>query len=336
MDVPRCSALILLIIAGGFFAAAETAFSYCNKIRMKTLAEEEGNRKARRVLKILDDFDSGLATLLIGTNIIHVAASSIATVLAITICLDETVASVLSTVIMTVLVFFFSETIPKSIAKENCDSVAMALALPLQVLMTVFFPVSKLFSLLSDLLKKIFSRGEQTPTVTEDEFQDIVNTIEEEGVLEHDETQIIQSAIEFSDKTVREVMRPKEEMVCIDVNTPPSELKSFILSMNYSRIPVYEDSIDNIIGFIQAEELLESYMENRHDRVREKLRKTFKVSPVMRLNALFEQMGRRRTHIAIVSDSDGKTLGLVTMEDIIEEIVGEIYDEDEAGEGASK
>ena len=329
-NIPRCIVILILILAGGFFAAAETAFSYCNRIRMKTLAEEEGNRRAARVVKITDRFDSALVTVLVGNNVIHVAASVLATALALRLVPGRPgEASLLSTVILTLLVFFFSETIPKSIARAQSDALALAFSVPIQLLMWILTPVSVLFSGLSAGIKKLFRVEEEAPTVTEDEFATIVETTVDEGVLEPSDNRIIQSAIEFSDTTVGECMCPRAEMTVLDIHTSTDALREALLSCKYSRLPVYSGTENNIVGILQTKIAAHRLLLREDFSIAESITAPYRVRPDMKLDLLFEEMGRRRTHIAIVENDRGDAIGLVTMEDILEEIVGEIYDEDE-------
>lgn len=329
-SIPRCIAVIALILGGGFFSAAETAFSSCNYIRMKTLAEEEQNRRAARVVRIKDRFDGALVSLLIGTNVIHVAASVIATALAIDWMNGrEAEASLVSTIVMTLLVFFISETIPKSIAKANSDSFAMAIALPLQLLMWILTPITLIFSGISAGVKKLFRVGGQTPTATEDEFAAIVENTVDEGVLEPSENRIIQSAIEFSDTTVGEIMCRKYDMVLLDVATGRDDLCRILQDCKFSRLPVYRKTKDNVVGILQTKEALHKLVLGEHFSIAKNMKAPYRVRTEMKLDALFEEMVRLRTHMAVVEDTFGNAVGLITMEDILEEIVGEIYDEDE-------
>ena len=328
-SIPRCIAILLLILFGGFFAAAETAFSYCNRIRMKTLAEDEDDRRAARVVRITDKFDNALISVLIGNNVVHVAASVVATALAVSLIPDEGTASLVSTVALTLLVFFFSETLPKSIARANSDSMAMAMSMPLQVLMWIFTPISVFFIGISNGLKKLFRIRKDSPTVTEDEFATLVENSIGEGTIEPSENRIIQSAIEFSDTTVGEVMRGRDEMFLLNIATPPDELRKILLDTTYSRLPVYSKRPENVVGVLQTKEIARSLLMGENVSVADSITAPLRVRPDMKLDALFEEMGRRRTHIAVVEDDRGNAVGLVTMEDILEEIVGEIYDEDE-------
>ncbi len=332
-DVPRSITLavviLLLIVAGGLFSGTETAYSYCNKIRLRTLAED-GSKRAARALVVSGKFDNALITLLILINVIHVAAASMAAVLAVD--LMGAVGSVVSTVVLTLTAVLFSETIATNIAKANADAWSMAAALPMRALMILLTPVELIFLGLTVLLKKFVFKGEKEPTITEDEFQAAVNDIEDDGVLEPQEGRIIRSAVEFSDKHVRDVMTPREEIVGINVKDGDEALKQTLLSHKYSRFPVYYGTIDNVIGSVRSKSLLIRLRRGLPPDLDSCLIKPLRVPPDMPLDQLFESMSRHRSHLAIVADEDGTTLGLVTMEDALEVIVGEIYDEDEKAE----
>jgi len=323
-SIPRCILILFCVLLGGFFAASETAFSYCNKIRVKTLADE-GDRRAKRTLYILDRFDKMLVTMLIGINVLYILASSTATVLAVGWM--GPVGSVVATVVLTLIIFLFSETIPKDIARTNCDSLSFIFSMPITILMVLFTPISWFFLLIGKAAKKVACRGEKTPTVTENEFSDIIESIEEEGVIEHDEGEIIKSAVEFGDKSVESVMTPLDEVIAIDRNASPENIKEVVLGEKYSRIPVFDGEVDNIIGVVQSKEVLLRIIGNRP--IRFKIHPILTVAPETPIDTVFEEMSRRRNHIAIVKTRDGKTIGLVSMSDILEEIVGEIYDEDD-------
>lgn len=329
-SIPRCILLAVLMLSAGFFTGSETALSYCNRVRMKTLADG-GDRRARRVTLILGRFDSALVTLLIGTNVIYVASSAIATVLAIGWL--GSAGSVTASAVMTLLVFLLCETIPKNIAKANCDSFALAVSLPVLLLTYVLTPVTFIFSGIGNLIKRLIGVGSKAPSVTEDEFATMVETIEEEGVIEPEQSQIIKSAIEFGDLAARDVMTPREEIVAIKRSADPEEWKRLLTGVKYSRIPVYTTDIDHIVGIALSSTCLYNLISGRPLELNgQSMPKPFKVGPDMKLNALFEEMSRRRLHLALVSE-DERTLGLVTMDDILGKIVGKMDDEEELDYG---
>ncbi len=337
--IPRCLLLFGMILLAGFFAGSETAFSYCNRIRMKTLAEEEGNKRAARVVAITDNFDKALVTLLICINVIYVSSSTLATVFAMDLFAKypsvSPYASVISTVGMTVAVFVFSETIPKNIARANSDKLAMLFSFPIWGLMKVLTPVSAVFSAVGNALKKRLNRGKEEPTVTEDEFSDIVEDVEESGTIEPEEGEIIRSAIEFGDMKASDVMTPIESTTMVPQTITPDDLKQILLDCNYSRIPVYKGDKDRIVGILSSKDCLWRFMNGIPVTILAMMKRPYFIMPDMHLNTLFEQMEKKRTHIAIVAEN-GVNLGIVTMENILEEIVGDIYDEDEVPPGQKK
>ena len=328
---PRCIALIVLILAGGFFSGAETAYSYCNRIRMKTLAEE-GGRAAKRVVKITDQFDRMLVTVLVAINVFHVLTSTVATLLAVSLLPQNAeLATLLSTIVMTVLVFFISENIPKSLARANCDRYALVASPVILLLMYVLIPVSYFFTKAGDLFKKILRRGEEVPSITEDEFSDIVEQAEDEGLLEPQETRIIQSAVQFSDVQVKDIFTPVEDVACVERGWDTREIVVYLEDNAFSRMPVYDHDYSHVVGILQTKEYLTAYLNREGDEeieLREYMQPVYFVKPDMNLDALFESMGRRHSHFAVVAKNEAM-LGVVTMEDLLENLVGEIYDEDE-------
>ena len=326
--VPRSLLLIFLIIAGGFFSGAETALSFCNRIRMQVLADA-GNKRAQRAVWILEQFDRAVVTLLIAINILHIIAAAEATVMAVEWMGNS--GSLVATVVMTLLVFFFSETIPKNIARANSDSFMLWSAMPIQLFMILLKPIAAVLTGLGDFAKKRLSRhAASQPSVTEDEFASLVSGAEEEGVIDHEESDIIKSAIDFGDIVAGEVMTRRENMVAIPVNIDRETLKKRLIENKYSRFPVYDGTPDHIIGVARSVRCLWRLMGDKPFDLREYITRPYFVRPDMLISDVFEGMSGRRQHMAIVQDEAGHTLGMLTMEDILEEIVGEIYDEDDS------
>lgn len=332
--IPRSIWLIILIIAGGFFAGAETAFSYVNTVRMRMLGEED--RKARRVVRIIDNFDMTIVTLLIVINIVHIVASVIATSLFIDITGSTAIGPVIATIIITLAIFIFSETIPKNFAKVNADSYALAVALPIIGFTTVLYPLAWLLTKFGEFVKKIFGLEDSEPSVTEDEFSAMVEDAAEDDVFEPEETEIIQSAIEFGDTTVSEIMTPKADIVGISVKADEDEIKQIMIEEKYSRFPVYRGSINNIVGVVRSSAALWQMINSDDFSIRECMVKPMFCSPDDEVDVVFERMCNRKNHFAVIRDDDERTVGIVTMEDILEEIVGEIYDEDDLDEEVSE
>ena len=325
--IPRCILLAALIVGGGLFSGTETAIAYCNRIRFK-LRAEEGERGALRVVKILDRYDNAITTLLIMINVIHIAAASIATVLAVK--LWGASGSVISTVVMTLLVFFFSETLPKSIAKANADTFSSIVSLPLSVLMFLLTPLTFFFSKIGDLAKKLFGGGKKELSMTEDELHTIVENSEEEGGIEPEDSELIQSAIDFSDGIAADIMTPADRMVAINVHDTPDAVLHTILMRKYSRIPVTDGK--NYSGVLQVRKYLRTCIDHPSPALRPLLSPPTFVRAQTPVHTLFEDMRRKKVHMCLIQNDDRKVIGLVTMEDILEELVGDIMDEDDKPE----
>lgn len=325
-SIPRSILLIFTILLSGFFSGSETAISYVNRIRIRRKAEE-GNVRAIRVAHIVDNFDKSLTTLLVGTNLCHVIASVLATSLAVQ--LWGSLGPLIVTVCLTVIIFIFAETLPKNIAKANSDAFAMSVSLPIVFLLTILTPVTWLFITLGNIIKKYLLKVEESPLLTEDEFSTMIDNIEEEGIIEHEESVLIKSAIEFSDVSAADIMIPIENIVAININDSRENIKKKILAEKYSRIPVYSLRRDNIVGILHSKDFLQGTLHNKPLVLKNSITHPYFIKPDMKLDSIFEGLGRSRTHIAIVTGENNKALGIVTMEDILEELFGEIYDEDE-------
>ena len=329
-SIPRSLFVIfLLIVLGGLFAACETAFSSCSRVRLLSWADD-GKSGAKRALRILEKFDKAIITLLIGTNVVHVVAAALAAVLMVSL-VGDAAGSVLSTVIMTLLVFIFSETIPKNIAKVRCDEAACLFSGPLYGLMIVLTPVAWLFTGLSNLMKKLFKTKQDAPAMTEDDFTTMIETIEDEGVLEADESELIQSAVEFTDRTVSEILTPRVQIVGLDLEESDERNLTRILSEKYTRMPVFKHDLDHIVGILNTKQYLQCKLENPENMpsIRALMAEPYYIKGDMGMHSLVEEMRSRQMHLAIVQDEWGGTAGLVTLEDLLEELVGDIWDEDE-------
>lgn len=318
--------LLLLIIGGGYFAATEIALASANKIRIKTMADS-GDRRAKRVSYILSHFDKALTTLLIGNNIMHIGASTLATVLVVRLWGDWAVT--LSTIILSVVVFLFSEMLPKSYAKSKAEDFSLSVSGSLVFLMKLLTPITFIFSSVSNLMAKLF-RSEAEPTVTEEELYDIIDEIAEEGTMDQQRSGLIRSALDFDDITVADILTSRVDLVAIDSELSPSEIVERIKNSRHSRLPVYEDTIDNIIGILGIRKYLKAYME-QGDKLdlRSLLDETLYVHKSMLIDELLRSMQSKKRHMAVVTDDYGGVMGIVTIEDILEELVGEIWDEDD-------
>ncbi len=316
--------IIVLILLSAFFSMSETVFSTCNKIRLKIKAED-GNRHAKLAMKIIDNYDKSLITILIGNNIVNLTSSSLATLVAISLIPNEGVASLVSSIILTLIVLFFGEVFPKNIAKANSDKLCLFLSYPIRFLMIIFTPISIIFYGITILIKKIFGSRESEPEMTEDDLQNIVEAIEEEGVIEEEESDLIQSAIEFDSIVVKEIFTPRKKIYAINIRDDREELIKTLVEGNipFSRIPVYDGSIDNIIGILHVRKFLKEYMLDRDVDIKSLLIEPYFVKPNIKLDDMLDGFSQHKTHIAIVTNNNERVIGMVTMDDVLEELVGE-------------
>lgn len=318
--------IILLIVLSAFFSSVETAFSTVNTIRLRHDADG-GNKRAKTALYITDNYDKALTTILIGNNIVNIGCSSIATVLCLNLFGD--MGAAISTGAVTILVLTFGEILPKCIAKEHADSYCLVTAKPLRVLMTVFTPVVFVFVKLKTAVLNRMRKHDTAPSVTEDELKFIIESIEEEGVLEEQERELVQSALDFDEKSVQEILTPRVDITAVDLSEDVKDVAKLILSERYSRIPVYKDSLDNIVGILHTRDFLEAMIHGEKPEIAKLIQPAYFIYKKKKLSNVLADFKRKKLHMAIVSDDYGGTVGIVTMEDLLEEIVGEIWDEDE-------
>lgn len=311
--------ILVLLVCSALFSASETAFSSVNKIRLKSDAMQ-GNVRAAKALKLADSFERALTAILIGNNLVNILSASLGTII-FTEWFGEGGVGI-STMVMTVLVLIFGEILPKSYAKNHAEQLTLLLAAPLNGLIWILTPLVFLFNQLAKLVTK---KG-AAPSVTEDELKVIVDQIEEEGVLEEQESALVRSALEFDEISVDEVLVPRVRVTAIPKDTPISEIKQIFLSERYSRLPVYDNTIDDIIGFITEKDFF-GLLESGGKELAPIIKNVLRLPEFARISEAMKQMQRAKSHIAIVVDQYGGTKGIVTLEDIIEELVGEIYDE---------
>ena len=316
----------LLLVCAAFFAVTETSMASASRSRIKASAER-GDFRAKKTLYVLDNFDLAISTLLICTNIVHIAAASIVT-LAVTKKWGVSAVSI-STIITTIVVFFAGEMLPKSVAKKYSDTLALSCAPVLCFFMKLFAPLSKLLTWIGQAAAKL-TPGDSQISVTEDELYDIIEDMTEEGSLDEDQGDLISSALQFGDVTVESVLTPRVDIVAININSSHAELLSLIRSTNHSRLPVYEGSIDNIIGVLQIRKYIKAYLRlGENLDIKPMLDEVLFVHQSTNIDELLPILSKRKLNIAVVTDNYGGTLGIVTVEDILEELVGEIWDEDD-------
>ena len=320
---------VLLLFCAAFFAVAETAFASCPKSRVKAAAER-GDARAKTALLILDDFDKAISTLLICTNIVHIATASIVTV-AVTKMWGLSAVSV-STIVTTIVVFFAGEMLPKSIAKKYSEPLALATGPVLRFLMKLFTPLSALLAWIGQSAAKL-TPEENPVSFTEDELYDIIEDMTEEGSLDEQQGELISSALQFGEVTVESVLTPRVDLVAVDISSSLEDILAVIKTTNHSRLPVYEGSVDNIIGVLQIRKFIKAYLRlgNNLD-LRPLMDEVFFIHQSTNIDELLPVMSKRKLNMAVVTDNYGGTLGIVTVEDILEELVGEIWDEDDVVE----
>ncbi|RHO50582.1 HlyC/CorC family transporter [Clostridium sp. AM09-51] len=326
---------VVLLLLSAFFSSTETAFSSVSKIRLKNLADN-GNKKAKTALYVAERYSKALTTILVGNNIVNIANSALATVFFVNI-FGEAQGTVISTVVITIVVLIFGEVLPKNIAIDNAEKICMTFAPVLKFLMVLLTPLSIILMGINKLYKKLArNSNHQEPSVTEDELKYIIESIEEEGVLEQQESELVQSALEFDEKTAEEILTPRVDMVAIDIDDPVEEITELVLKERYSRIPVYRDNIDKIIGVLHTRDYLEALVNNNEKpNIEAMLQPAHFIYKTKKLSALLADFKYNKIHLAVVTDDYGGILGIVTMEDLLEQIVGEIWDEDEEVEKMS-
>lgn len=322
------SLVIVLVLVGmaAFFAIAETALSSVSRNRVK-IAADRGDIRAKNTLFALDNFDRTITTLLICTNIVHISAATIVTV-AVTRIWGLSAVS-LSTIITTIVIFFAGEMLPKSIAKKNSMKFALATAGIVKFFMFIFRPLAALLTKIGRMAADL-TGAEPEVTVTEDELVDIIEDMEEEGSIDEDQSNLLQAAMDFDDTRVKKIMTPVEDMIGIDIDASDEEICEIIKNSNHSRLPVYQGSRDNIIGVLQIRKYMRKYLKSHtYPNVRRLMDKVYFVGKNIRIDELLERLSRRKLNMAVIGGKDGKARGIVTVEDILEELVGEIYDEED-------
>ena len=314
--------IIICVMFSAFFSASETAFTTLNRIRLKTEAEA-GDSRAALVLSIAENYDKMLSTILIGNNIVNIASASLATIVFTHVLGDAGVS--VSTAVMTVIVLIFGEISPKNLAKEHPEAFARFSAPFLRLLITILTPINFIFSQWKKLLNKIFKKKSDN-RMTQEELKTIVDEAQSEGGIDEEKGELIRSAIEFDDLTADDILTPRVDIVGIDEECPFQEISDIFLKNTYSRLPVYSDSIDNIIGIVHEKDYFSAQKSGISD-IKQVMKKVLYISRTVKISDLLRTLQKTKSHMAIVVDEFGGTEGLVTMEDIIEELVGDIWDE---------
>ena len=319
------TSIVFCVIGSAFFSAAEMAYSSCNRIRLENMAEE-GNEKAAKAFTITENYDDALSAILVGNNLVNIAASSLGSLLVLRL-LSEDYAWV-STLALTVIIIIFGETIPKITSKKNATGFSIAFAGFTRFLMIVLKPLTWIVLSLTELLTHSL-KGEKISDddAAVEELHTIIETAEDENVLDEDSSELISNAIDFSDISVSEVMTARVDIIALDIDDDREKLLDVIGASPYSRIPVYEDSIDNIIGILSVNHFLKAMIDDRNVDIRSLLMQPYFVYKTTKLPLVLSMLKDSQQHLAIVTDEYGGTFGIVSMEDVLEELVGEIWDE---------
>ncbi|MCL2342784.1 MAG: hemolysin family protein [Firmicutes bacterium] len=316
--------IILLFIAAAYFALAETAIVSVSRVRLR-LRADRGERNAVRALWIVDNIERAITTILIGTNIARIVAAAMITVMATRAALSVA----LTTVVTALLLFFLCDMLPKSIAKKYSERLSLAVAPSLYFFMRIFAPLSILFAKIGSQAAKL-SKGDPELTVTEDELFDIVETMTDEGEIDQKRGELLYSALEFDDVTVESILTARVDLKAIDLSDSCEEVLETIKREKHSRLPVYRDSVDNIVGVLLIRKYIKAWLKQGPDlQLETLLEEPYFVHGSAKIDELLPELSRRKTNLAVVTDNYGGTLGIVTVEDILEELVGEIWDEDD-------
>jgi len=308
-----------------YFSATETAFTSLNRIKLKNIASD-GNNKAKRVLELSENYDKLLTTILIGNNIVNIMMTAVSTVLFIE--LYGQYGASISTAVITVIVLIFGEISPKSLAKESPEKFAMLVGRSIKICMVILTPLNYIFAKWKGILAKVFKVGSEN-TITEDEIKTIVEEAEVVGGIEAEQSELIQNAIEFNELTAEEVMTPHVDIEAIDITMGEYEVAEIFKKTGYSRLPVYEDDLDKILGVLNQKDF-HNYIIGSNKTISDFVKPVAFVAGTMKIATLLKKLQAMKAHIAIVVNEYGGTEGLVTMEDIIEELVGDIFDEHDA------
>ena len=314
--------LIILIALSAYFSASETAFASYNKMRMKSEAEDKKGKKSRRVLELSENYEKLISTILIGNNIVNIVATSIATLLFTHLITNEAVAATVSTVVMTLAVLIFGEITPKTVAKRTADSFSKKVVGSLGALVTLFTPLTAIFNLWQKFVLG-FLKDDGEAAVTEDEIITVVEEAAEDGEIDEQESELIKNVIKFSDLDVNDILTPRVDVAAVDISWDKERIAGVFAETEFSRLPVYEENIDNILGILYQKDFY-----NQGDVPVKELVKPVKfIFSSMKISRLLKLFQESKCHMVVINDEYGGTEGIVTLEDVIESLVGEIYDE---------
>ena len=336
-SIPLWIVFILCVIGGAYFAATESSFSAVNKIKIKALADD-GNKRAKGVMNILGNFEKALTTLLLGNNITKIGGAAVFTILATDlfeaygateVFLESFAFSMICSVASTVIIFLFSEMIPKSFANDRSESVSLFFQGSLRFLMKILAPIAAFFNLISSAASKLVSKKEAEPSITEDELTEIIETAEEEGVVDEEQGDMLKSALDFSKTTVDEIMTMEKDMDVVRISDSNEDVLKTILSTNHSRLLVKAANSERVIGVLRTRAFLMKYKSGARFTLRSVMMQPHFVHEKAKIDGLLNDMRQHKIQIAVVQDDARRVTGLVTIEDILEELVGEIFDEED-------
>ncbi len=324
--------LVVCVVLSAFFSGSEMSLSSANRLRLENAAED-GNRRAKAALALVDRFDRALGAILIGNNLVNVASSSLASVIALSVAaqagLSEGLCTTAATVIVTITVIIFGETMPKIVAKKNATRMALSVAGPIRALSVILRPLVWCATALTSLITRALPSPEDTDAqeVAVEELQSIIETAEDEEVLDEDRSELLQAALDFGDISASQVMTARVDMIAIDIDDALEDILAQAEESAYSRLPVYEEDTDNIIGVLHLNALYRALLEEETPDIRSLLIEPCFVYKTVKLPSVLEELRSRQRHLAIVTDEYGGTAGVITMEDVLEAIVGDIWDE---------
>ncbi len=313
--------IIVLVALSAFFSASETALSSYNKAKMKSEADDKKGKKARRVLRIGENYEKLISTILVGNNIVNIVATSIATLLFTSLIEDPALAATVSTVVMTLAVLTFGEITPKTIAKRTADGFSKKVSGPIEFLMVIFTPITAIFNLWQKFVMK-FVKGEEI-SVTEDEIITVVEEAAEDGEIDEQESELIKNVIKFSDLDVNDILTPRVDVAAVDISWDRERIAQVFADTEFSRLPVYEETIDNVVGILYHKD----FSNHRNTDVGQLVKPVKFIFSSMKISRLLRLFQESKCHMVVVNDEYGGTEGIVTLEDVIESLVGEIYDE---------
>ncbi len=329
MDPGSCILYLFFLLCSAYFACCETAYAGVSKTRLRALADK-GNKRAKKALWICERFDKTLTTILIGNNVFHAACASLSALLVLRQFSEQYVAY--GTLITTAVVYLFAEMLPKSLAKARSEEIALLFATGMQLMVRVLTPISFFFTGLAGMLSRLFA-SDDAGSVTEEDLMTIIETIEDEGVLSPEKQTLVNSAMEFRAKLAEDIMVPIDQVLSVSSAIPLQELARKVRDQSFSRVPVYEGKRDNIVGILPVNAFLSRYVSGNPVVLRKMLLKPYVFDRKTEIPDLLQRMRLNKIHMVFICDEKRKKVGMLTMEDLLEELVGEIQDESDAGEG---